>query len=110
MKIKFKATSKAPEYDISGKVITATNNDEIEIIDLSEFPKGAKWQGGELEKISDLNSLDVIFNVFHDGELHVTLCQKIPDPQTGNWVESDWIDSNDYDPNELYIKEVSDEG
>ena len=121
MKIKLKATPKAPEYDISGNVITATHSDEVEIIDLSGFPEGGKWQGGELENITGLSPSNVISDVFHDGELHITLCQKVPvafttkhgdkeiEHQTGDWVESDWIDADDYEKGELYIKEVVDE-
>ena len=120
MKIKLIPTPKSPEYEFSGNVITATYNDEIEIIDLTKFPQNGKWQGGELENITELSLESVIRDVFHNGELHVILPQKIPFKiinkdngikfQTGHWVESDWIDSNDYDPNELYIKEVRNEG
>lgn len=121
MKIKFEAWEKAPEYDISGNVITATHNDEVEVIDLSEFPQNGKWQGGELENITELSPSNVICDVFHDGELHVTLCQKVPvafttkhgdkeiEHQTGDWVESDWIDADDYEKGKLYIKEVGNE-
>ena len=121
MKLKFEAWEKAPEYDISGNVITAKYNGKTETIDLSEFPESGQWQGGELEIITDLNPSNIINDVFHDGELHVTLCQKVPvafttkhgdkeiEHQTGDWIESDWIDVDDYEKGELYIKEVSDE-
>ena len=122
MKIKFEAWKSAPEYDISGNVITAEYNGKSETVDLSGFPEDAKWEGGELESITDLSPSNVIVDVFHDGELHVTLCQKVPvafttkhgdreiEHQTGDWVESDWIDSDDYEKGKLYIKEVSNEG
>jgi len=108
MQLKFEAWEKAPEYDISGNTITATHNGQSEIIDLSGFPEGAKWQEGELEVITSLNSSNIVKNVFHDGELHVILCQEVP--SIGHWRESDWIDANDYEKGELYIKEVSNEG
>ena len=121
MKIKLIPSINAPEYDISGNVITATHNDEVEVIDLSEFPQNGKWQGGELENITKLSPSNVICDVFHDGELHVKLCQKVPvafttkhgdkeiKHQTGDWVESDWIDADDYEKEKLYIKEVGNE-
>ena len=121
MKIKFTPFINAPEYDVSGNVITAEYNAKTEIIDLSEFPKNGKWQGGELESITELNPSNVIFDVFHNGELHVTLCQKVPvafttkhgdkeiEHQTGDWVESDWIEAGDYEKGKLYIKEVTNE-
>ena len=122
MKLKFEAWHKAPEYDISGDVIKAEYNGKTESIDLSEFPENGEWEGGELENITGLSASNVISDVFHNGELRVTLCQKVPvafttkhgdreiEHQTGNWIESDWIDAADYEKGKLYIKEVSNEG
>ena len=108
MKIKFEAWKSAPEYDISGNVITAEYNGKSEIIDLSGFPEGGKWEGGELENITELSLSNVIVDVFDDGDIHVILCQKVP--YIGHWMESDWIDADDYEKGKLYIKEVSNEG
>ncbi|HZJ83583.1 MAG TPA: hypothetical protein VFD57_07220 [Clostridia bacterium] len=43
-----------------------------------------------------------------DGELYVILCQKAPE---GHWTGKDmeYMDSIEYDPNKLYIKEKTPE-
>jgi len=128
MKIKFLATSKEADYEFNGETVKING----ETLDLSEFPQDGKFEGVEGGENR------IIRNVERTDDLYVTLCQAPPvtkvtyikdgKPKTlpadaeapeydrkiehpgGNWTESDWIDSNDYDPNELYIKEVSDEG
>ena len=128
MKIKFLATSKEANYEFEGETVTING----EALDLSEFPQDGKFEGVE----GDENR--IIRNVERTDELYVTICQSPPvtkvtyikdgksttlsagaeapeydkkiEHRGGNWTESDWIDSNDYDPNELYIKEVSNEG
>ena len=95
MKIKFLATGVAPDsYRFDGEKIII---DGIEY-DLSVFKEGDKFIG-----LEDGNT--AIRNIYRvDGELYVTLCQKAP---KGHWRGIDkWIDSSDYDPNTLYIKEV----
>ena len=128
MKIKFLATSKEADYEFEGETVTINR----EALDLSEFPQDGKFEGVE----GDVNR--IIRNVERTDDLYVTLCQSPPvtkvtyikdgksktltadaeapehdkkiEHRGGNWTESDWIDSNDYDPNKLYIKEVSNEG
>jgi len=127
MKIKFLATAKDADYEFEGETVRING----ETLDLSEFTKDGKFEGveGDTDRI--------IRNVERTDDLYVTLCQAPPvtkvtyikggksttlpvdaeapeydkkiEHRGGNWTESDWIDSNDYDPNELYIKEVSDE-
>lgn len=99
MRIKFLATGTAPEkYEFDGeKIIT----DGIEY-DLSVFREGDKFMGLEsvIQVIRDIERIE--------GELYITLCQKAP---KGNWRGIDeWIDSNDYDSNTLYIEEVEIDG
>jgi len=128
MKIKFLATAKEADYEFEGETVKING----EALDLSEFPQDGKFEGVE----GDENR--IIRNVERTDDLYVTLCQSPPvtkvtyikdgksttlpvdaeapeydkkiEHRGGHWTESDWIDSNDYDSNELYIKEVSDEG
>ena len=128
MKIKFLATAKEADYKFEGETVNING----EALDLTEFPQDGKFEGVE----GDENR--IIRNVERTDDLYVTLCQAPPvtkvtyikdgksttlpsdaeapeydkkiEHRGGNWTESDWIDSNDYDPNELYIKEVSNEG
>ena len=128
MQIKFLATSKEADYEFNGETVKI-NGEEL---DLSKFPQDGKFEGVE----GDENR--IIRNVERTDDLYVTLCQSPPvtkvtyikggksttlpadaeapdydnkiEHRGGNWAESDWIDSNEYDPNELYIKEVNDEG
>lgn len=126
MKIKFLATNNAPDYTIDGETITING----EVLDLSEFPEGATFEGVEGDEDNFVRNVERT-----DGELFVTLCQaspvtKItymiegkpitlavdqPEPETydrkiehrgGNWTESDWINDDDYNPETLYIKEL----
>jgi len=99
MKIKFLATGIAPNgYKIDGEKITFNN----QTYDLSIFREGDKFLGVE-EEMQTIRDIERV-----DGELYVTLCQKAP---TGHWRGIDeYIDSEDYDPNTLYIKEVEVDG
>lgn len=139
MKIKLLATGQSPDYyTIDGETIIAHVGEQQEEIDLSDFPEEAKWEGAETE-VLELRGSQIIRNVDRvDGELEVILCQKAPvskvtyflngkrktvlatDPEPseydkkvkhrgGHWTESDWIDASDYEPEKLYIKEVTDE-
>ena len=98
MKIKFLATGVAPNvYEFDGEKITI---DGVEY-ELSIFREGDKFIGLEGDNVA-IRDIDRV-----DGELYVTLCQKAP---KGHWRGIDeYIDSNDYNPNELYIKEISEE-
>lgn len=136
MKIKFLATNNAPDkYSFSGDTITIFHNDESESVDLSPFEEGDQFEGVEPE-VLNLTGIFAIRAVERaEGELHVTLCQTPPitkityktesgivtlppdaDPpeeyqkkiehRGGRWQESDWMGSDDYDPDELYIEEI----
>ena len=98
MKVKFLATGTAPNvYEFDGEKIII---DGIEY-DLSVFEEDDVFEGveGENNYIRDIKRID--------GELYVTLCQKALE---GHWRGIDeWIDSKDYNPSELYIKEISEE-
>jgi len=98
VKIKFLATGIAPKkYEFDGEKIII---DGIEY-DLSAFKEGDIFEGLKSENnyIRDIKRID--------GELYVTLCQKALE---GHWRGIDeWIDSKDYNPSELYIKEISEE-
>ncbi|HZW97479.1 MAG TPA: hypothetical protein VFF56_01360 [Bacillota bacterium] len=94
MKIKFLATGIAPNfYEFDGEKIIFNG----ETYDLSQFEEGDIFEGleGEIQGIRAVERVD--------GELYVTLCQKAP---PGHWTGVDeYMDSNDYDPNTLYIRE-----
>lgn len=98
MKIKFLATGMAPEkYEFDGDKIIIDG----EIYDLSIFREGDVFDGleGELQAIRAVERIG--------GELYVTLCQKAP---AGHWRGIDeWIDSNDYNPQKLYIRQATEE-
>jgi len=128
MKIKFLATAKEADYQFEAETLTING----EALDLSEFPQDGKFEEVEGDKYR------IIRNIERTDDLYVTLCQSPPvtkvtyikdgksitlpadaeapeydkkiEHRGGNWTESDWIDSNDYEPNELYIKEVTNEG
>ena len=95
MKIKFLATGVAPNvYEFDGEKIII---DGIEY-DLSVFEEGDVFEG-ENNHIRDVQRID--------GELYVTLCQKA---REGHWRGIDeYIDSNDYNPDTLYIREISED-
>lgn len=98
MKIKFLATGMAPEkYEFDREKVII--NDEV--FDLSIINEGDEFIGieCEIQAIRDVKRMD--------GELYVTLCQKAP---KGHWRGKDkHIDANEYDPNTLYIEEVTNE-
>jgi hypothetical protein len=79
MKLQFLATGNAPDsYEINGETVTAHNNEQSEIIDLSPIEEGGKFKGIELE-VLDLPASQVIRDAYREnGELHVTLCQQTP--------------------------------
>jgi hypothetical protein len=94
MKIKFLATGIAPDYYIITGEQIAYNN---ELYDLSEFEEGDKFLGVDDFGIREIERIN--------GELYVTLCQKAP---IGHWCGNDeYIDSSEYNPSCVYIKEVS---
>lgn len=105
MKIKFLAAGNAPDsYSFSGDVITATYRGAAETFDFSSFDTGAVFDSIELE-VLPLIYTHVIPSVKRiDGELYVTLCQKAG---AGHWVESDWLNAEEYNPQTKYILEVN---
>ena len=105
MQLKFKATGRPFDYEISGETI---NGFDFSIVE----------HGGKVTATSELREAG-IRKVERDesGELWVTLCQAPPVTKVvrgikmreGDWRESDWIDAAQYDPEILYIKEVINE-
>ena len=97
MKIKFLATGIAPEkYEFDGDKVIA---DGV-VYDLSIVQKGDSFIGFENDELFAVRDVKRI-----NGELYVTLCQKAP---PGHWRDIDeWIDVEDYSPDELYIKEIT---
>ena len=98
MKIKFLATGIAPErYEFEGEKVIFNG----EVFDLSMFEEGDVFE--EIE--GDIQAIRAVERI--DGELHVTLCQRAP---AGHWTGiGDYIDSNEYDPNTLYIRKKTPE-
>lgn len=134
MKLKFLALHKAPEsYSFSGETVTAFFQNNSETFDLTDFE--GEFESCETDTIL-LKGQYVIDNIERtEDELYVTLAQAPPvtkityktelglihlsptdnEPESyiskvehreGHWIESDWIDSEDYNPETLYIKEV----
>lgn len=115
MKIKFIPTGNSPDYyNFSGEEIMAYKDDEQESFDLSDLEKGDKFEGvgkqtenedGEInrEPVLDMPGSQVIRDAHRDsdGELHITLCQAVG---PGHWGESEEFDSNDYDPDTIYVE------
>ena len=103
MKIKFLAKGRPFDYEINEETV---NGFDFSIVE----------HGGKVTRTSELREAG-IRKVERDegGELWVTLCQAPPvtrvykgvEFREGDWTESDWIDAADYDPETLYIKEVS---
>lgn len=105
MKLKFLATNgPLVKYEIDGEKITITKDGGSDQLDLSEFETGDKYEGCSLSCLS--RGKRVVRNVERDsnGELWVTLTQECG---KGHWRESDWIDSEDFDPYKTYIREIS---
>ena len=96
MKIQFKATSTAPEYDIQGETING--------FDLSPLENGGVFMGNEQTKEAGIR------NAYRDeqGELHVTLKQSVIASQYPE-RRADWrglgieIDADDYEKGKCYV-------
>lgn len=98
MKIKMLATGIAPDYfSIEGEVITAHVGEASETYDFSGMPEGATLTS--VEPIEGINPIRHATRV--DGELQVTLCQRVG---AGRWTEGDWFDAADYDADKVYVK------
>ena len=97
MKIKFKATSNAPEYDIKGEAING--------FDLSPLEHGGEFVGNEKTKEAGIR------DAYRDeqGELHATLKQSVIASQyperRADWRGGDAeIDADDYEQGKCYVK------
>ena len=96
MKLKFKATSTAPEYDIQGETING--------FDLSPLQSGGAFVGNEQTTEAGIR------DAYRDeqGELHVTLKQSVIASQYPN-RRADWrggnteIDVEDYEQGKCYV-------
>lgn len=102
MKIKFLATGMAPtHYSFSGDVVTAHYNGQGEGFDLSDLQHGDQFQGVSVDDLS-LSPGHVIRKAERDsnGELHLTLCQRVG---PGHWEEGAEIDVADYDPAKIQV-------
>lgn len=108
MKLQFLATAQAPDsYEIAVEEITAHKGEQSEEIDLSPIEEGGQFQGIELDTL-ELPASQVIRNAERkNGELYVTLCQQAG---SGHWRKSEWIDADDYDPEQIYIKRIDTDG
>ena len=96
MKIKFKATSNAPEYEIQGETING--------FDLSPLEHGGEFIGNEQTKEAGIR------DAYRDeqGELHVTLKQSVIASQyperRADWRGGDTeIDAEDYEQGKCYV-------
>lgn len=96
MKIRFLATGIAPkQYEFKGETIVIDDK----TYDLSVFDEGDifEWVEGDIQSIRAVKRID--------GELYVTLCQQAPQ---GHWRGIDeWIDSSEYDPDAMYIQQIT---
>jgi len=95
MKLKFKATSTAPEYVIQGETINE--------FDLSAIERGGEFIGNEQTKEAGIR------DAYRDeqGELHVTLKQSVIASQYRNrradWRGGDEINASDYEQGKCYV-------
>ena len=104
MQVKFKATGRPFSYDISDETI---NGFDFAIVE----------HGGNVTPTEELREAGIRgVERKENGELFVTLCQSPPvtkvvrgvELREGDWRESDWIDSAEYNAETLYIKELTD--
>ena len=103
MQIKFLATGRPFDYAINGETING--------FDLSIVEHGGKVRITEELAEAGIRKVER----YENGQLWVTLCQAPPvtkvirgvEMREGDWRESDWIDAAVYDPETLYIEEVS---
>ena len=103
MKIKFLATGRPFDYAINDETV---NGFDFSIVE----------HGGKVTATSELREAGIRkAERDENGELYVMLCQAPPvtkvirgvEFREGDWRESDWIDAADYDPEALYIKEIT---
>jgi hypothetical protein len=90
MQIKFLAVGHdVPTYSFDGESVNG--------FDLSSIEHGDKFIGND-----ETHQLG-IRDVFRDenGVLHAVLCQQVG---PGHWVESDWLEADEYDPDHIYVQ------
>ena len=97
MKIKFRATAMAPKYSIKKESVNGIN--------LSPLGTDDKFIGNDETKSGGIYYAERDAN----GELWVTLKQAVG---AGHWGESDWINSENYDSDVIYVvyKNISHSG
>jgi len=103
MKIKIIPTATTiTHYAFNNEKITAFCKDEQEDFDLSSLVAGAEFQSVVVDTL-EADPSQIIREAYRDEGcvLHVTLCQGVG---AGHWETSDVIDSNDYDPDKVYVK------
>lgn len=109
MKLKFLATGIAPDkYTFQGETLTVYFEEEEEAINFAPLKIGDRLHGVEFEKLN-IDGLIAIRDATRDeyGQLNLILCQEAGE---GNWTESDWMSSDDYEPGKKYIVEVAEDG
>jgi len=92
MRLKFLPTGIATEqYTITDETVNE--------IDLSVIEHGGEFLGNDVTRTAGIR--DAVRD--ESGTLWVTLCQEVG---PGHWIESDWIDSTEYDVNAIYVKQT----
>jgi len=89
-------------YAFSGETITAFCKGKQEDFDLSSLGASAEFQSVVVDTL-DTSPSQIIRAAHRDesGELHVTLCQGVG---SGHWIESEVLDSFEYDPYAVYVR------
>lgn len=99
MKIKFLATAQSPQYySFDGEVITAHNEGVSKTYDLSGLEVGDKVV--EVEEVGGVKPIRSAERT-ESGDLEVKLVQAVG---PGHWSESDWFESEAYDPDSIHVK------
>lgn len=109
MRIKFLTTGDSPDYyTFQNEKVIAYKDGKQEEFDLSDLEQGDEFQGLEVEKLN-IGHTQIIRKVKRNeyGELELTLCQKSP---KGDWRgKEEWIDSEEYNKDKLYIENITPE-
>ena len=107
MKITVIPTGNAPEfYTFNGDIITAVKDGQSEAFDLSGLQNGDKLMGVDADTL-DLPGGQIIRAAERDsnGELHVTLCQRVG---AGHWEAGATFDASVYNPEAVNVTYRSD--
>ena len=103
MKITVIPTGNAPShYSFNGAVITANHGNQSEDFDLSALENGGQFGGVSVDTL-ELPGSQVVRDAYRDaqGELHVTICQKVG---PGHWETGSEFDVAQYDPAKAHVK------